>query len=163
MYSQQTVVFVHVATKRSYWNKCSVCVSILLPYKSALPTAVVWSVDNLPRNTRHPFYHSEASVSNLREHAEVHQSQHLADILRIYTWFFLFSTPVHTGPPRGGRAGVTRLGHGVDHPPHQAPRLRISTVIPLLLICASQGMLRGDLHLLHCQKFWQFCSERCCK
>jgi len=45
MYSQQTVVFVHVATKCPYWNKCSVCVSILLPYKNALPTAVVWSVD----------------------------------------------------------------------------------------------------------------------
>jgi hypothetical protein len=52
MYSQQTVVFVHVAMKCSYWNKCSVCVSILLPYKSALPTAVVWSVDNLLHNTR---------------------------------------------------------------------------------------------------------------
>jgi len=74
MYSQQTVVFVHVATKCSYWNKCSVCVSILLPYKSALPTAVVWSVDNLLHNTRQPFHHSEASISNLREHAEVHHS-----------------------------------------------------------------------------------------
>jgi hypothetical protein len=71
MYSQQTVVFVHVAAKCSYWNKCSVCVSILLPYKSALPTAAVWNADNLLHNTHQPFYHPEASVSNLREHAEV--------------------------------------------------------------------------------------------
>ena len=62
---------------------------------------------------------------------------------------------LHTRPhwsrffSRGGRAGVTRPGHGVDHPPYRAARLRISTVIPLLLLRASQGMLRGDLHLLH--------------
>jgi hypothetical protein len=74
MYSQQTVVFVHVATKCPYWNKCSIYVSILLPYKSVLPTAVVWSVDNLLHDTHEPFYHSVASVSNLREHAEVHKS-----------------------------------------------------------------------------------------
>jgi hypothetical protein len=52
MHSQQTVVFARVATKCSYWNKCSVCISLLLPCNSTLPTAVVWNVDNLLHNLR---------------------------------------------------------------------------------------------------------------
>ena len=60
---------------------------------------------------------------------------------------------LHTRPhwprlfPRGGRPRVIRPKHDVDHPAHRAAKLRISTVIPLLLLCVSQGMLGGGLHL----------------
>lgn len=137
MYSQQTVVFVHVATKCSYWNKCSVCFSFLFPHKRALPTAVVSSVDNLTTEYTQTVYHSQASVGNLSEHVEVHQNGHLADILRIYIWLFLFFTPVQTGPgthaatciedtgalSRGG-GGVAWPRHGSHHPPQSSPEVK---------------------------------------
>jgi hypothetical protein len=40
---------------------------------------------------------------------------------------------------------VKRPGRGVDHPPHLAQRLRLSRAILLLPLCASNGMLWGDL------------------
>jgi hypothetical protein len=48
---------------------------------------------------------------------------------------------------RSSFAGVKRPGRGVDHPPHLAPRLRISTATPLLPVCVFYGMLEGDLYI----------------
>jgi len=48
-------------------------------------------------------------------------------------WGARFSAPVHTGPVAhpasntmgtGSFPGVKQPGHGVDHPPHLAPRLK---------------------------------------
>jgi hypothetical protein len=45
----------------------------------------------------------------------------------------------------GTLTGVKRPRRGADHPPHLAPRLRMSRAIPLLPLCASYNMLQDDL------------------
>jgi len=70
---------------------------------------------------------------------------------------FLFSIPDQTDPGtlshsllyngyQGSFLEVKRSGRGVGHPPHLASSISIITVVALLPLCASYGMLQGNLY-----------------
>ena len=54
--------------------------------------------------------------------------------------------------------GVKGPGRGVDYPPPSSAEVKKERAIPLLLRCASRGVLRGDLYLLavrFCRTSWK--------
>jgi hypothetical protein len=70
---------------------------------------------------------------------------------------FLFSIPDQTDPGTLSHSllyngyqdsflEVKRSGRGVGHPPHLASSISIITVVALLPLCASYGMLQGNLY-----------------